>query len=67
MNTDLPNLLNESQAAKVLGVQMPTLRRWRWAGEGPTYFKVGRAVRYDPADLTAFIAAGKRVAAAVSA
>ncbi len=58
---DLPNaLLKEAEAASILSVEVATLRRWRWAGCGPAFLKIGGAVRYDPADLAAFIAAGRR-------
>ncbi len=53
-------LLNETEAARILAMQVTTLRRWRWAGKGPRFVKIGAAVRYDPADLTAFIEAGRR-------
>jgi predicted DNA-binding transcriptional regulator AlpA len=53
-------LLRENEAAPILGVEVATLRRWRWAGKGPSFRKIGAAVRYDPADLHAFIAAAKR-------
>ena len=53
-------LLNETEAARILAMRVTTLRRWRWAGRGPRFIKVGAAVRYDPADLTAFIEAGRR-------
>lgn len=48
-------LLNESDAARMLGLATPTLRRWRWAGRGPRFAKIGAAVRYDPAELRDFI------------
>ncbi len=53
-------LVNETAAAMILALSVKTLRRWRWAGKGPRFVKVGAAVRYDPADLTAFIEAGRR-------
>ncbi len=53
-------LLRETEAAPILSVEVATLRRWRWAGKGPSFHKIGAAVRYDPADLDAFIAAAKR-------
>ncbi len=53
-------LLNETEAARILAMQVTTLRRWRWAGKGPRFVKIGAAVRYDWADLTAFIEAGRR-------
>ena len=55
-----PRLLKEGETARLLAVEVATLRRWRWAGRGPRFIKIGGAVRYDPADLTAFIEAGRR-------
>ena len=53
-------LLKEGEAAKLLNVEIATLRRWRWAGRGPWFIKIGAAVRYDPHELNAFIEAGRR-------
>ena len=53
-------LLKEHPTAEVLGIEVSTLRRWRWSGEGPPFIKVGNAVRYDPRDLAAFIDNGRR-------
>ena len=58
--TDSLTLLNEHEAARWLNLKAATLRRWRWGGKGPRFLKLGAAVRYDPADLTAFIEAGRR-------
>ncbi len=55
-----PALVNEAGAAHVLSLSVKTLRRWRWAGKGPRFVKVGAAVRYDPAELATFIEAGRR-------
>jgi hypothetical protein len=55
-----PCLLNETQAADLLNIKVPTLRRWRWAGKGPAFLKIGGAVRYDRAELEGFIAAARR-------
>ncbi len=53
-------LLTETEAAALLGLKVATLRRWRWAGRGPRFLKIGGAVRYDLADLEAFIVASRR-------
>lgn len=54
-------LLTEHQAAQTLGnLSVKTLQRWRWAGRGPRFIKIGAAVRYDPDDIAAFIEAGRR-------
>ena len=62
--TQSPNperrLLKERDAANILNMEVATLRRWRWAGTGPRFLKIGGAVRYDPEDLSAFIEAGRR-------
>ena len=61
LTTDLrPKLLKESEAAAILNIEVATLRRWRWAGTGPEFLKIGAAVRYDPAVLEAFIEAARR-------
>lgn len=53
-------LVNETEAARILALRVKTLRRWRWGGQGPPYLKIGGAVRYDPADLAAFIKSSRR-------
>ena len=58
--TETPvGLLDESEAASLLGIAVPTLRNWRWKREGPSYVKLGaRMVRYRRSDLAAFVEAG---------
>ena len=56
MTHNAEHLLNEHEAAAVLNLAVPTLRRWRWAGCGPRFAKIGRAVRYDPRELRAYVA-----------
>lgn len=60
------DLVDESEAAAILGARVQTLRNWRWRGEGPHFHKIGqRLVRYHRADLAAFIAgAGRKGGAA---
>ncbi len=58
--SNIKRLFNEKDAAAILCVKVPTLRRWRWAGKGPRFLKIGGAVRYDLADLEAFIVASRR-------
>ena len=48
-------LLHEAEAAEILSVKVSTLRRWRWAGQGPKFIKVGAAVRYDPQQLKDYL------------
>ncbi len=55
-----PLLLNVREAAARLGLSKSTLDKMRCAGKGPRYVKsTDRAVRYDPEDLDAWIAARK--------
>ncbi len=53
-------LLKEGEAAKILSLEVATLRRWRWSGRGPRFLKLGGAVRYDPADIDAFVESSRR-------
>lgn len=49
------DLVDENEAAAILGARVQTLRNWRWRGEGPRFHKIGqRLVRYHRADLAAF-------------
>ncbi len=52
-------LLTEVEAAELLALSAKTLRRWRWAGQGPEFVKLGGAVRYRAEDIAAFIEFGK--------
>jgi len=59
--TPAPLLLNVREAAARLGLSKSTLDKWRCVGKGPRYVKsTDRAVRYDPADLDAWIAARRK-------
>jgi hypothetical protein len=53
-------LLHETEAARILSVKVSTLRRWRWAGTGPHFLKLGAAVRYDPQVLKDYLAGQSR-------
>ena len=53
--TPSPQYLNESSAAKYLGVSVKSLQRWRFERRGPAYSKVGgKIVRYSIDDLNKF-------------
>jgi predicted DNA-binding transcriptional regulator AlpA len=54
-------LLTEKEAAKLLAVSVPTLRRWRlFPGRGPKFRKLHKCVRYAETDLQEFIDAAAR-------
>jgi len=51
------DLVDEAEAAAILGVNRKTVANWRWRGCGPRYHKIGRRlVRYHRADLATFAA-----------
>ena len=54
------HLLTESEAAEFLRLKPKTLARWRWAGTGPRFLKVGGAVRYELTALEKFIDQSRR-------
>ena len=53
---DLSPLLTEGQVAELLGLKPQTLAAWRSTGrvEIP-YVKIGKAVRYKPQDVVAYL------------
>jgi hypothetical protein len=52
--------LDTKQAAEYICCAKRTLDKWRVAGGGPVFIKLGRSVRYDTIDLDKWIAAQKR-------
>ena len=53
--TPSPQFLNESSAAKYLGISVKTPQRWGFERRGPAYSKVGgKIVRYSIDDLNHF-------------
>lgn len=57
---ELPSQLwTRQQTADYLGVPAQTLSAWRLNGRGPRAFKVGRYLRYDPADVAAWLESRK--------
>lgn len=56
----MTELLGTQEAAKVVGLSPQTLAILRVEGGGPQYVKLGRSVRYDPADLAMWVEANKR-------
>lgn len=47
--------LTEAEAAERLGVSAYSLNKMRQRGRGPAFFKINRSVRYDPADIAAYL------------
>ena len=58
--TSLPSrLLNEHETADFLQLKVSTLRSWRVKGSSLPFRRIGRAIRYTPEDVAAFVEAGK--------
>ena len=51
-----PAPLTTEDAARYLGLSKSTLNKWRVYGLGPTFIKLGRAVRYRLEDLDQYLA-----------
>lgn len=51
----MPKLLSVDDLSGVLGVPVNTLYQWRTKGTGPRGIRVGKYVRYRPADVDAWI------------
>ncbi|MCC6610768.1 MAG: helix-turn-helix domain-containing protein [Burkholderiales bacterium] len=56
-------MLSTREAARVLGVSPRTLEHWRSIATGPTYSKIGRAVRYARGALVQFIEENQHMSA----
>lgn len=71
MQTQIPSrakLLNQKQVSEIIGLSEAWLERKRWEGGGIAYRKLGRCVRYDERDVTAWIEShGKRNSTSASA
>ncbi len=48
-------LLTRRDAARLLNLKISTLEAWATRGGGPSYVKLGRAVRYRESDLVKFV------------
>lgn len=46
--------MDQKELAARWRISHRTLERWRWAGEGPQYMKIGGRVVYRLEDITAF-------------
>lgn len=51
--------LTSRQLAELLGISESTAILWRMQGKGPAFIKVGRSVRYDRADVDAWLASNR--------
>lgn len=54
-NNTLESLLNEHDVARITGLSVASVRRWRLLRQGPKYLKIGAAVRYRAEDLSMWL------------
>jgi excisionase family DNA binding protein len=57
---DQPTAITEVEVARRLAVSVSTVQAWRRRRQGPAYLKIGRAVRYRPEDVDAYLEACRR-------
>lgn len=51
----LMELLDEFDIARITGLSVATVRRWRLLRQGPKYIKINSSVRYRPEDLAEWL------------
>jgi excisionase family DNA binding protein len=52
-------LLTIEEVSELLQVPVPTLYGWRFHRRGPTPMRIGRHLRYDPADVARWVESRK--------
>ena len=55
INNALDSLLNEHEVARITGLSVASVRRWRLLKQGPRYIKISSSGRYRPEDLAAWL------------
>lgn len=55
VDKDFNSLLNEYDVARITGLSVASVRRWRLLRQGPKYLKIGSAVRYKREDVLAWL------------
>lgn len=59
--------LRTPEASDYTGLSVSTLTKYRVHGGGPKYYKIGRAVIYDTADLDTWLAECRRASTSAAA
>lgn len=62
VDLDTTRMWTPQEVSRFLGVPVPTLYRWRYLGTGPKAARVGRHLRYLPADVLAWVREQQEVA-----
>jgi excisionase family DNA binding protein len=52
---ELARLMTVQEAAEILRLSVSTLNKWRVAGGGPRFVRMGARVRYRPSDLNKYV------------
>jgi excisionase family DNA binding protein len=52
---DEGELLTEAQVARLLAVSLSTMKRLRASGDGPSFIRIGRAIRYRREDVDTWL------------
>jgi predicted DNA-binding transcriptional regulator AlpA len=55
MERKIQQYVTEKEVSRITGLALPTLRNYRHLNKGPTYFKIGRSVRYSIDDIFDFM------------
>jgi hypothetical protein len=58
MDAVIDRLWSAADTATFLGVPIATLHQWRYLHTGPKAYRVGRWLRYDPAEVVAWVKGG---------
>lgn len=61
--TEIEPLWTPDEVSTYLKVPKETLYRWSYLGIGPAVARVGKHLRYDPADVRAYVEQQKRAVA----
>jgi predicted DNA-binding transcriptional regulator AlpA len=54
-NNTLEPLLNEHDVARITGLSVASVRRWRLLKKNCPFVKIGNSVRYRPSDLESWL------------
>lgn len=55
MSSNQKTFLSRQECAERIGVSVRTLDRWRFSGEGPSYYKIQKAVKYEEQDIDSYL------------
>ena len=55
MGQEFPITYSENEAAQYLSISVSTIRRWRRAGTGPDFYRIGKVLRYRQEALERYV------------